>query len=36
LPILLDFSSTRTLLPRSAAVMAHIKPAAPAPRMMTS
>ena len=36
LPGLFDFSSTRTCLPRWAAVSAHIKPAAPAPRMMTS
>ena len=35
LPILFDFSSTTTWRPRLAAVNAHIKPAAPAPRTIT-
>src|SRR5690606_20556219 len=36
LPTLLAFSSTRTRRPRWAAVAAHIRPEAPAPRMITS
>ena len=36
LPTLLDFSNIRTFLPRFAAVIADINPAAPAPRIITS
>ncbi len=35
-PALLDFSNTKTDLSLLAAVIAHIKPAAPAPRITTS